>query len=344
MISYLRSFGLALSLSAVAATSAAAFGTLGIQGAQHERITRRALGCGPGGACVDPRTLTMIAGDWSSGRMIFGAVGAADRSTTFLVSAPHCDNGDHGDGPGYPETNWEGLDHGEALEACRAYAHHKLSEAVDDAGRLLDPQGRLRAWQAPTSCVFWFGVPGRAKCNAIEALGFALHTSQDFYAHTNWVDRLDAGEAFMPGEPAGLGQDGPAPWMALTDEAMLLPLPTGLVSGCFSLSVPLEGRCDYSHHGVRYPRITHTQLNKDRGSIGEQIGVGETPRGALGRNFQRAVEAATADTAAKWALFGVELQAKYGVAKGRLMMCALAHDRPVEQCAELQAAVLAEAA
>jgi hypothetical protein len=49
-------------------------------------------------------------------------------------------------------------------------------------------------------------------------------------------------------------------------------------------------------------------------------------------NFQRAVEAAVADTADKWTLLRERLEGRYGAEKANRMICALSKDQPVRQC------------
>ena len=124
-----------------AAGPASAFGTvrsLG-QNAEHERITRHALGCGLFGDkdCVQAKTLTELAG----GDRNFGAIGIPDRGSLVTKNKAHCDSGDYLDVPDYPNTRSQAR---QALENCRAWMMEKLQEAVTDAGELVDAQGRLR--------------------------------------------------------------------------------------------------------------------------------------------------------------------------------------------------------
>lgn len=319
------------SLAVLAATAAGgdvvAFGTIACfgQNAEHERITRMALACDNPGPCLGPKTLHMLAGRQSEHRIHhFGAVGIPDRSSKLLRSEPHCRNGDALDIEFYPRRSRDHRTPGESLEACRAYAAAKLDEAVTDAGRLLDSRGRLRPGQAPTNCVFWFGVPGRAKCNALEAFGIMLHTAQDFYAHSNWTDRPDPTQPIGPDNPPGLGHEEAAPWFSLRDEA-LRELPEGLITGCWGLFNEM-GQCSYETPDGARVRVTHARINKDRGAIGEAIGPGATRRGTVEADFERAVKAAILDTRDKWALFELKLAQRYGEASGALIACALRSD------------------
>lgn len=316
------------------AGSAFGFGTVaGVAGqnAEHERITRLALGCDNSGPCFGAATLTDLAGEWAEGRPVFGAVGAPDRSGMVMKSPPHCDNGDFLPGVGYPALNRDGLAPRKQLEACRAFADGKLNEAVADAGAILDGQGRIRSSQVGGGCVFVLGVPGRAKCNALEAFGVVLHTSQDFYAHTNWVDRPDPKRPVGADNPPGLGMSGPAPWISLRPGTAGV-FPVGLISGCFALPSEAKG-CAYAMAGGTRQRVMHAVLNKDEGVINPAfIGSGATPRGAVEDNFRRAVEAAIADSRDKWALFQERLVVRYGPARGAKIACAIRMDDPVRDC------------
>ena len=73
-------------------------------------------------------------------------------------------------------------------------------------------------------------------------------------------------------------------------------------------------------------RVTHYDLNKDKGTIDPQIGAGTTPRGMVDGNFRRAVEAAIDDSRDKWDELRAALVAKYGSHDGRLMICALTNE------------------
>jgi hypothetical protein len=299
----------------MAAGQVLAFGTIrGMgQNAEHERITRRSLACpGAGRMCVEPRTLDELAGANRS----FGAVGAPDRGPLIFQPKAHCDRGDHLNIVGYPQS----ADQAQAnLLSCRAWMSAHIDAAVRDAARLLDAQGRIRPDQVRLGCVFVGAMKGRAKCNVLEAFGVALHTAQDFYAHSNWVDVADARRPQGLDNPPGLGRTGPAAWMSLRGAA---PFPAGLITGCYG--TPEARACR--------GRVMHANLNKDTGEIDPRPGAGTSPRGRVGANFARAVEAASADTRDKWELLRERLTATYGVTRGRLMACALARDEPLTSC------------
>jgi hypothetical protein len=303
-------------LSALAAfalaPSALAFGTINWLGqhAEHEHITRWGLAQ----AGLGPATLDELAGKTGT----FGAVGAPDRPDRGLlgIKAAHCDGGDHLDRPGYPQS---AADAQARLQDCRAWIIANLDHAVADAGGLAksDPAS------AGVGCAFDGKRRGSAKCLVIEDLGLALHATQDFYAHTNWVDRPAPGPITVE-NPPGLNHQGPAPWLDPTANA---PFPSGLISGCYD-GFP-ESR--YCGAGGPNPRVQHQNLNKDEGVIDEQAGVihaGETRRGRVEGNFQRAVAAAAADTKSKWAFFVTRLRQAYGPARSAEILCLIRSDRP----------------
>lgn len=294
------------------ATTASAFGTInGLgQSAEHEKITR----LGVRSFKLGPRTLDDLAGK----RGTFGAVGAPDNPLRGLLTTAkaHCDGGDTLAIPGYRQDAATARAH---LEACRSWMFRYLGRAVRAAGRLLDGDGRIRSSQIPTfvSCTF-NGKSGRAKCDVLEALGLALHASQDFYAHTNWTDRAVAGAPNVD-NPPGLGHAEPA---AFINPAQRGAFPAGLISGCFA-GLPERAFCR--------GRVRHAVLNKDNGMIhpgNGTIGQGKTTRGKVDGNFKRAVRAAIADTRAKWRFFEARVMAKYGRRKGRTIVCAIRRDDP----------------
>ncbi len=310
----------------VTAASAYAFGTIhGLgQNAEHERITRHALACVGGmapGSCFEGDTLDMLAGKKNS----VGAVGLPD---VTMITSPqaHCDSGDYLDVPGYPQTLVEAQSH---LVQCRAWMVAKLDEAVRDANALVDAKGHVDDSQIPSfvSCTFGAGK-GRTKCNVLEDLGVLLHASQDFYSHTNWTDRADAGTKIAPENPPGLGNTGPAPWLDLRTNPASVP--PGLISGCFKL-LPESQFCNYGPSD-KIHRVKHEFVNKDKGDIDPQFGNTGTPRGSINGNFKRAVEAAIVDTRDKWATLSERLIAEYGKTRGAKMICALTRDKPGKAC------------
>jgi hypothetical protein len=301
-------------LAALAAPlSAASFGTINSLGqrAEHERITRAGLAR----AGFDDRTLDALAGRDGS----FGAVGAPDNPLRGLMSDPaaHCDGADHLAAPGYPRSAATAR---RQLEACRAFIVRNLDAAVVSAGRLAGPNGAIAAGEASMSpdCVF-NGRSGRAKCEVLDHLGQALHASQDFYSHSNWVDAPRPGAPGLD-NPPGLNQRGPAPWLHPDGTA---PFPAGLITGCYD-GFPEALHCR--------GRVRHASLNKDTGEIdvtepqNPLFGAGTTDRGRINENFQNAAQAAIADTARLWGWFEAQVTARYGAERGRRILCAIRSD------------------
>ncbi|HWA01499.1 MAG TPA: hypothetical protein VG841_14420 [Caulobacterales bacterium] len=295
----------AAALACAAATPALAFGTINGFGQheEHQRITRAAL------TDLGPRTLDELAG--RRGR--FGGVGSPDNPLRGLLftDEAHCDNGDTLAAPHYPQ-NAQNAQH--RLERCRAWIVQWLERAVRDAAPLASPD----AVNTKLDCAF-VGEPNSAKCAVLADLGVALHAAQDFYAHTNWVDRPAEGP-LGPLNPPGLAQTGRAPWL---DPRQNLPFPAGLISGCFG-GIPESWYCKYNDT----VRVRHSALNKDEGEIGAD-GValgGTTPRGAINGNFVRAVAAAEEDSRDKWAYFQERVLAAYGPQNGARIVCVVKID------------------
>ena len=295
---------------------AGAFGTVNAFGqkGEHERITRAALK--PLG--WEAESLDEIAGK----KRRFGAVGAPDNPARGLLTTAeaHCDGGDYLPLPGYPQSEAAAK---AALTKCRDWIARHVREAVEDAGALLDANGRIRGSQIPmlVSCTY-LGTKGRAKCNVLEALGTALHAAQDFYAHSNWTDRPVA-EAVAPDNPPGLGKDGAAPWLSTVSP---VAFPDGLISGCFE-GLPESLFCK--------GRVKHGDLNKDTGEIDPETGAtgkSGTKRGKVSGNFGHAVGGAIAETRRVWAEFGQLVRTKYGQARGDRIVCAIRRDRPTRTC------------
>ena len=306
---------------------AVAFGTIdgGGQNREHERITRAAMACPAGaesdGDCFEPKSLDQLAGHGKS----FGAVGAPDR-TEVSVPAAHCDDADYLDG-GYPRTRAQAS--GSLLD-CVNHLRGRFREAVDIAADLLDDQGELVGAEVDlgTDCVLDPGSEQRAKCKTVEAFGRALHGAQDFYSHSNWADAADPSRAIGADNPPGLNL--PAPSAVLDLRGTGTPsVPAALSTGCFVLrdSVPGVEACE--------GRITHAGLNKDNGLIDPSTGSTTeptTPRGKVGDNFAKAVAGAIVETRHQWQDLRAALEAGYGRQKASLMICALTHDDPLNDC------------
>lgn len=298
----------AAALALLAPAAAHAFGAIrGLgQDAEHERITRAAL------ADLGPRSLDELAGR----RGASGAVGAPDNPLRGLMSerAAHCDGGDSlasSAAPGYPQTQAQAQ---AILAECRGFIVRALEAAVAAAAPLAEPSAR----DAALSCSFR-GQPTRAKCAVLEQLGLAFHAAQDFYSHSNWVDRPAPG-AISARNPPGLAQEGRAPWL---DPRGGTDFPAGLISGCYN-GYPESFHCRYGGHA----RVRHAVLNKDTGPIGvgAAAGPGRTERGAINGNFERAVAAAIADTRDKWLYFEERVRSVYGEEAAARILCAVRND------------------
>jgi len=314
---------LASALLLAATTAAWPFGTVrGMgQNAEHERITRHALGCGlftDTDNCFQDKSLQELAG----GDNDFGAVGIPDRGELVTKNQAHCDSGDWFDTPGYPHAQSAAR---AALESCRAWMKEYLDEAVSDAAALVDRDGNLRPDQVKASCIFVGQMKGKAKCNVIQDLGILLHASQDFYSHTNWVDQPDPDQPIGVENPPGLDKRGRAAFIDLRHDN---PFPQGLISGCYE-KPPEEKHCNY---GSGLHRVKHMVVNKDEGTIDPIFGNGTTRRGSHDDNFAHAVDAAIDDTRDKWLTFRQRLTQEYGARAGALMACAISHDDPIADC------------
>ncbi|MFF4606034.1 CinY protein [Streptomyces sp. NPDC001339] len=304
---------------------AQAFGTINRFGQQseHERITRAALACPAGapsdGTCFEPRSLDQLAG--KSGT--FGAVGAPD-TDEILSPAAHCDNADYLALSGYPHSREQA---NAALASCVRKLQTRFAEGVSTVDPVFGSDGAVieKETTLSTNCTFTLGISGRAKCNALEGFGRALHGAQDFYSHSNWTDRTDTARAVGTDNPPGLNLKAPAPVLNLISTTPLHPsaIPPDLSTGCFSL-LP----------GCR-KRIRHHVLNKDNGLIHPMTGAATSPKTARGRtvgNFQRAVEGAVTETRRQWRDFRAALTDRYGTDRGRRAACVLTHDAPVRDC------------
>ncbi len=299
-----------------------AFGTINGLGqrAEHERITRAALACPPGvkstGDCFEPRSMDQLAGHAGT----FGAVGAPDLGEFFTPTA-HCDNADFLNVPGYPQTRGAAT---AALLGCVDHLRADFQHGIDGASGLFDSDGDLIGSQVDikSDCTFAGGFAGRAKCNAIEGLGAALHGAQDFYAHSNWADEADPTRPIGIDNPPGLNRPGPSDILDLAGTsipAIPTDLTTGYYAGIFTDTCPGTNR------------ITHACLNKDEALIDPVSGTATDPRSPRGRvlsNEQKAVSGAIAETRRQWADFRSALITRYGADLGGRMILALTQDVP----------------
>lgn len=325
----------------VSPSSARAFGTIrGLgQRAEHEIVTRIALGCPAGtptnGDCFEPESLDQLAGQEGT----FGAVGAPDSDDQVFDPDAHCDDADFLEAPGYPRSRSDAT---RTLQACVDHLRAEFEEAVDEADDLLDDEDGAFFVEAhevviTPSCVFTGGVPGRAKCNVLQGLGRALHGIQDFYAHSNWADEADPGQPITISNPPGLNLGAPSPILDLRGRGPV-PVPPALSTGFFKGGLPGQDACP----GVD-GRITHACLNKDKALIEPGPGVTVngvtvaglgsvsdplTERGKVGANALKAVAGAVVESRRQWADFRAALGAKYGPERAGLMILALTKDQP----------------
>lgn len=302
------------------AQGALAFGTANLlgQNAEHERITRRALGCGVNGGpgantCFRAKALNDLAGQTGT----WGAVGAPDNPVNGRTNDPksHCDDGDFLAVANYPQSAKSAQ---AALQQCRNWMSTNINNAVNDAAPLVKNHALVDK-EIPTffDCTFNY-VKGRAYCNVLEGFGAALHAAQDFYSHSNWVDQPSSSNPISITNPPGLAKTGRSAWLDLRQASPAFP--KGLISGCFKGTLP-NGTSGCPN------QVSHYVLNKDKGIIDPAIGAGSTPRGMVAGNFSRAVVAAIDETRDKWTLLQERLIQRYGARDGGLMICALVNGK-----------------
>lgn len=325
--SVLAMLEITLLLSGPSSKSAHAFGTYRIAGqnAEHERITRIALECDGSESdtdysCFQEKSIKQLAG-WGGG---FGAVGIPDLDEISDGSA-HCDNADYMDIDGYPQSRESAT---RELVACvehlKGHFHYGLDAAPGMLGvNFIDPEHV----DLNSNCTFVGGFKGRAKCNAIEGLGRALHGVQDFYAHSNWVGDSDILQPVGLENPPGLQRRDPAPFMELASPGPfpVESVPVELTTGCFGTPVGCSGR------------ISHGALNKDTGTIGFDwrnltYANATTFRGKVEANFWHAVNLAIIDTRRQWDGFRKALIVLHGDSQGQRIACAMTRDDPVRDC------------
>lgn len=332
------------------ASSAHAFGTINSsdphgEHAEHERITRLALGCGTDqtsdGNCFESKRLRELAGTDHA----FGAVGKPDL-TEFYKSAAHCDDADFLDVPGYPKTRLEAT---RELIKCLSHLRAKFAAAWRAADELVSKSDPPALVTSNTEVVRGNPIPVascvvRGGCKVIDQFGRALHGAQDFHSHSNWNDVPAPGQKVSVDDPPGLGMVGDAPFFDLRWNNSPR-VPRDLTTGCFSLTskIPVVGKSIEKHLNCR-GRVLHATLNKDKGIINVGKGLVEaafTPRGKLhgGLNFARAVEGAVAETKRQWADLRNEILARYPK-RGALMVCAMTRNDPTTECQGLSVAIV----
>jgi hypothetical protein len=276
-------------------------------GSEHERITRAAV------RDVAAATLDQLAGDHGKP----GAVGVPDLRSRGIASdaAFHCDGGDYLASAGGEQRYGQTQQAAEAtLASCRALLFSELEKAVAAAKDLSIPTDENTSLACALN-----GTSGAAKCDVLEHLGLAFHAAQDFYAHTNWVDRPAAGP-ISARNPPGLAQTRRTWWL---DPRSKADFPAGLISGC-------RTGCGYGDWSPVFglERISQADLAKDLGPIGNGVGgLGMTQRGAINDNFRRAVATAIDDTSDKWEYFKERVRASYPGIAGETILCAVTSDK-----------------
>ncbi len=330
-------------------SSVFSFGTISYlgQNSEHERITRRAYAnpASPSSRLfVQPRTLDLLAG--RSGT--FGAVGYPDDLSNGmnLISQAHCDDGDFLPTPGYPQSRTAARGH---ITKCIGWMNKYFRLAVATAAAIVDQNLRINAAETDISdpdCVTRNNAGLSAKCRVLTNFGIMLHTAQDFYSHSNWVDIANSSAPVSPTNPPGLGKLIPAPFLAMPQNT--IPLAKGLMTGCFE-ALPESYFCEYSvttnSTSNTLDRVKHAYLNKDQGTVDPSgndpyialttagiVGEGTTPRGRINRNFERAVSVAILDSINKLRDLRKALNRSYGATRGEKIFCAITHDDPLADC------------
>jgi hypothetical protein len=326
----------------VVPSSVGAFGSLDGplgQRAEHERITRIALGCAPGvpstGDCFEPVTLDQLAGKQGT----LGAVGAPDADAVARDPRPHFDETDFLDVDGYPRSEAEAI---AARQATIDFLREQHSNAVEAAADLLDGDGTVQLHEVVLipECTFVGGLPGRAKCNVLQALGFVFHGTQDIYSHSNWTDEADPAQPISVQNPPGLNLPGPIPLLDLR--------------GTGPVTFPKEFTGVFGDNAHAFGpdpcpgpsgRVVHACLSKDEADIqpgpgleanGVLVaGLGSvtdplTPRGQVLDNVVAAVGGAVLETRRQWADFRTSLVERYGPERAATIVGALTKDTALD--------------
>lgn len=321
---------------------------------EHEQITRRAFACDgekSDGICFEKLSLNQLAGTHVgpvTGLGTNGAVGSPDTLDPIPEGGEaHCDDADFLAIPGYPHSR---VDANTKLQECADHLRNRFGQGWKTAERLLDSDNQIRKSMVDlsSSCTFSFpflqvNLLGRAKCNALEGFGRALHGVQDFYSHSNWADHEDTTQPISDINPPGLGFTDNAQFLDLRAENNISSMiPHNLTTGCFT-TIGLDktpGILGCKH------RVTHHTLNKDHGIINLDGSFGpigtDTPRSGVPGNFELAVNAAVRDSKNQWDNFRREVRLQYGAERGNLILCALVRDDPVKDCRNRKIAIVVD--
>ena len=331
-------------LFAIGADRADAFGTYNKFGqqAEHERITR-VIQCGNPAQvadCVQGHTMDEVAG--SNGSL--GAVGKPDDiRELYAFPYAHCDGGDYFERTGYPQTLAKANEH---LQRCAFAAFGRMNAAVDAAGKIVDPDGRLRVGETniescgfPSETTSSTADSKTAKCQVVNQFGRAMHAIEDFWSHSNWADTAAPGTISIA-NPTGLGRT-PIPdffrygLSGSVASAGQLQIPASLISGCDDSSPTEVISRDCGKAGSAGDRVKHSDLNKDRGTIDPRTGAvsgPDTPRGKVGGNFAAVVTGARAHVAQSWADLTAAIRTRYPGERGETIVRAIATDTPWTRC------------
>ncbi len=329
---------------------------------EHMRITMAALSCdtqfetdSKPDPCFATNTLSNLAG----ARNAWGGVGAADNLSVHFSGGPdwwHCDGADYFNKPSYPRTRGQAT---KKLDECRNFAQAMLGDGLG-AGSSIDPNCRSNqnkglltyrcegvvevahkmlpldeisqpGWAGPLSgCSFngAFTRKSRTKCLILQQFGYALHTIQDFYAHSNFTDLIPAGQGGSVTTPPGVGGSAPSPYWDLTKHhapSWSSGLGEDITTGCYP-----DSDC------VKEGRITHANLNKDKGLIDRIYGSATDPLTTRGQmtvrgvtNFSRAAQGAIRQTREAWKNLQSMIAHRGGnYNDARRIVCAIASDTP----------------
>ena len=281
----------------------------------------------------------------------FPAVEAPDNIAVHWSGGPdwwHCDKADFLEG-GYPQTREDAT---KKMQECRNWAQRILGDGlVGDhtycdttpaktwlcsgvASRvhlMLDANSNVNVVQPGNFSLVggcsYGGSNGRIKCEVLQQIGYALHTIQDFYSHSNYAD-VNESWPFTWTSPPGLGsQATPAFWdLKQGNNQPLLP-DARLSSGCYP-----DSGC------ITASRTAHQHLNKDKSDINPITGEVTNPKTNRGKivaggvtNTQRAVQMAIRQTRAAWVDLQQLILAKEGPERGAKIICAITSDTP-NQC------------
>ncbi|PVI01018.1 hypothetical protein DM02DRAFT_706679 [Periconia macrospinosa] len=324
------------------------FGTWNGLGArnEHEMITRVAFQCAKGTKsqppydCFEPITLSNLAGTHIGKILGAGDNGMVGSPDDLLPEGPeaHCDDADFLDIPGYPVNRAQATTQ---LQACVDHLRMRFSQAVRGAPRLLNTENVLANEQAvltdENECDHKWrdeedNTRDKAKCVTLEGFGRALHGIQDFYAHSNWGDLSNTAQSISVQNPPGLNLSHSAPFMDLRATGSIAEqVPFHLSTGCYVLVDSADGKFKCRD------RVTHHSMNKDHGIVeldgrfqGDPDGV---PRNEVQGNFEKAVALAIKTSREQWTNLRSEILREYGAEIGNKMICGLASDNPIADCA-----------